>query len=254
MAAAPALEKGLDIIELLSQKNNPMLLREVATELSRSKNELFRIVNVLIERGYLQRNSDDMISLTNKMLEIGLRSPKTHSLVALASPIVHDLAMRVKNSVYLAVSNLGKIVVVAAASGIEDVNFSLKLGYRRPLLKSHSGLVILAFQTDIARQLILDGNDVAKAGVNLTDELQHQLNEIRANGYLVSPSLDTLGVTDIVVPVFSDEGQPIAALAVNHLNRRSESEDKYKEVLGHLRTASAQLTEIIINERNSVVV
>ena len=35
---APALEKGLDIIELLSETNRPMTLREVAESLDRSKN------------------------------------------------------------------------------------------------------------------------------------------------------------------------------------------------------------------------
>ena len=41
--AAPALEKGLDILELLASSGRPMGTRQLAEELGRSKNEIFRI-------------------------------------------------------------------------------------------------------------------------------------------------------------------------------------------------------------------
>jgi len=52
---APALEKGLDILELLAREGAPMTARQVAEKLGRSKNEIFRMVHVLISRGYIAR-------------------------------------------------------------------------------------------------------------------------------------------------------------------------------------------------------
>ena len=54
--AAPALEKGLDIIELLSASDHPLTARSIAEQLGRSKSEIFRMVYVLVERGYLLRD------------------------------------------------------------------------------------------------------------------------------------------------------------------------------------------------------
>ena len=54
--SAPALEKGLDIIELLASMQRPMATREIADQLNRSKSEIFRMVFVLVARGYLRRD------------------------------------------------------------------------------------------------------------------------------------------------------------------------------------------------------
>ena len=55
--AAPALEKGLDILELLAEVGEPLSTREIAERLARSKSEIFRMVFVLQQRGYLAREA-----------------------------------------------------------------------------------------------------------------------------------------------------------------------------------------------------
>src|SRR3546814_3285329 len=55
--SAPALEKGLEIIELLAAERRPMSTRAIAERLGRSKGEIFRVVFVLVERGYLRRDA-----------------------------------------------------------------------------------------------------------------------------------------------------------------------------------------------------
>lgn len=250
---APALEKGLDIIELLSETNRPMTLREVAESLGRSKNELYRMVNVLLARGYIYKNVNDMITLTSKLFELGLRTPQTHDLVALASPIIQDLAIKVQNSVYLAVPSRGEIVVIAATSGSEDVNFSLKLGYHRPLLQSHSGLVILAFQTTAGLEEILRKSNDKNARMKLPDAVKNQLNEIKRDGYLISPSQDTFGVTDIVAPIHVGD-QVIGVIAVNHLDRKGEPSDKHDKVLKFVTAACTQLTTLLNSEKKKYIV
>ena len=45
--AAPALEKGLDILELLASAEQSMTTGQIADALGRSKNEIFRMVFVL---------------------------------------------------------------------------------------------------------------------------------------------------------------------------------------------------------------
>ena len=47
---APALEKGLDILELLSEAESPMGMPMIAAELNRSKGEIFRMAAVLEDK------------------------------------------------------------------------------------------------------------------------------------------------------------------------------------------------------------
>src|SRR5690625_6410198 len=50
---APALEKGLDVLELLASHGGPLTTSQMATLLGRSVSELFRMVLALEYRGYI---------------------------------------------------------------------------------------------------------------------------------------------------------------------------------------------------------
>ena len=64
--AAPALEKGLDILELLARSNVPLSQKEIAQKLGRTIGELYRMVMCLVERGYLV-NLDDRFIVSTKL-------------------------------------------------------------------------------------------------------------------------------------------------------------------------------------------
>src|SRR5690606_2605919 len=46
--SAPALEKGLDVLELLAAEAHGLNLQEIARRLDRSPNELFRMLDVMV--------------------------------------------------------------------------------------------------------------------------------------------------------------------------------------------------------------
>ena len=71
---APALEKGLDIIEVLSSHASGLSQVEIARELGRSVGEIFRMLVVLCDRGYLSLDSHtDRYALTTKLFEVSHR-------------------------------------------------------------------------------------------------------------------------------------------------------------------------------------
>src|ERR1700730_15988185 len=90
--SAPALEKGLDILEAMAEKAAPLSVRDLADSLGRSKNEIFRMIHVLITRGYVERDGEtDEITLTNKLFALGLRTPQSKVLMAVALPEMQKL-------------------------------------------------------------------------------------------------------------------------------------------------------------------
>ena len=52
---APALEKGLDVLELLASVSEALTHSEIARRLGRSVSEVFRMLVCLEERGYISR-------------------------------------------------------------------------------------------------------------------------------------------------------------------------------------------------------
>ncbi len=71
--AAPALDKGLDILELLCDTDTPLSLSQIAKKLSRNLNEIFRMIVTLEQRGYLKADDSDRYSLTLKLFELSHR-------------------------------------------------------------------------------------------------------------------------------------------------------------------------------------
>ena len=56
--SAPALEKGLDILELLSSSNSGLSQAEIAKTLNRTVNEIYRMLTILVSRNYIELNNE----------------------------------------------------------------------------------------------------------------------------------------------------------------------------------------------------
>ena len=89
---APALDKAFLIIELLANNPQGLLASEMATALGRSLGELFRIVVVLEEAGYLQKSRvTDRYTVTYKFLDVAYRATPARKLVVTAQPEMQAL-------------------------------------------------------------------------------------------------------------------------------------------------------------------
>ena len=218
--SAPALEKGLDIIELLASMHRPMASREIAERLNRSKGQIFRMVFVLVERGYLKRDAvTDELTLTNHLFEIGMRTPRTRELTEVAVPAMERLCDKSGQSAHLVVVNNGETVVIASAAGQSDINFSLRLGYRRPALAATSGQIIIAFQDSARRAQMIGECKVASGKPASPAKFNKTFNAILQQGYLMAESHDTVGITDIGVPILDRQRRALASITVPYLNR-----------------------------------
>jgi DNA-binding IclR family transcriptional regulator len=238
--SAPALEKGLDILELLARSPRPLGTRQMADELGRSKNEIFRMVHVLLARGYLQRDeSGEGMLLSNKLFGLGMQTARARDLVSVAAPIVERFADEVHQAAHLVVAHRGETVIIAAAWGGADMNFSLKLGYRRPLADAHSGLVLMAFQPPAVRQRMIDDCMTLVRLQPDPTRLAKELDTVRRNGAIIHESRDIVGVTDVVCPIVPFD-RAVACITVAAVTRRSSPPD-FEAMLARLKLACAEI-------------
>ena len=83
---APALEKGLDVLELLAAQTEPMTLTAIVNQLGRSHGELFRMVQVLEHRGYIEQESGgEGYRLTDRLFSLGMQQPRTATLLEIVT-------------------------------------------------------------------------------------------------------------------------------------------------------------------------
>jgi len=218
--SAPALEKGLDILELLAAEGEPMTARQIGERLGRSKSEIFRMVFVLVERGYLHRDAaTDQLSLSNQLFELGMRTPRSRTLVEVAVPAMERLSLLIGHASHLVVISRGETIVVASATARAEFNFSLQLGYGNPAVDAVSGWTILAFQPEERRSAMIAESAALMTKPPGQKTLIEQLDRIATDGSIVAHSHHLAGVTDICAPVLDRSGSAVGSIVIPCLQR-----------------------------------
>ncbi len=217
--AAPALDKGLDVLELLSLVREPLTMGQIAERLSRSKGELFRMLVALERRDFIRRDPDtDRFTLGNRLFELAMRSPPTRNLVATALPHLEAVVHALDQSCHLAVLSGLQMAVVARVEAPGELGFAVRIGYRRRIDHSTSGRVIAAYSSEPVLARLCAGLAAEHADFSEPDFLM-QLERLKARGYEAGQSSAVQGITDIGAPVFGENGWAVAALTVPFIRR-----------------------------------
>lgn len=240
--SAPALTKGLDVLELLGERGVPLTMKEIADGLGRSKSEIFRMLIALQERDYIARDpATDGYSLTDRLFKLGLQTPKVRDLLSVTMPEMVRLAEETEQSPHLVVIHHGATVVVAAIPGGADMSFTLKLGYRRIATDATSGNVILAFQPpDVQERMIAESAALAGRPVDVP-ALRATMAGIVERGYELRDSRDFVGITDICCPILGLDHSAHASVILSYVNRHSRP-NRQREALDLLRAACERIS------------
>jgi DNA-binding IclR family transcriptional regulator len=219
--SAPALEKGLDVLEVLAEQPHGLSLQDIARRLERSPNELFRMLDVLVRRGYLVRLPNGSYGLTLRLFELAHRHPPVDRLLDAAMPHMQGLARDTGQANHLCVHHDARLVVLARAEPLEPMSYSVRQGAHFAFHDDRvSARVISAFQPAERRaQFALELSGSRRPSPERRQALLARLERIRSRGYDEGPSDTVSGVVDICFPVFDRFGV-VAALNVVYLRHR----------------------------------
>jgi DNA-binding IclR family transcriptional regulator len=245
--SAPALEKGLDMLELLAGEEGGLSLREIATKLNRSTGEIFRMLAVLEQRGYIAPSpTSDSYSLTIKMFELARQHLPIRQLSRVATAEMQRFASAVEQSCHVAVYHGGRALIVLQQDSPSDRVFSVRLGAEAPLLTTCSGRILLSFSDPQMREHMLREQPSNMRGDMSPKTIERMVARIRAQGCERVMSTMMQGVQDVGYPVFDYLGRVQAAIVVPylaHLNgaRQYSPEQVQRRLQEAARTISESL-------------
>ncbi len=214
---APALDKGLDILELLARERHPLTISMISQRLGRSMSELFRMVQVLEYRGFIrQSDAGEGFVPTDKLFSLGMEQAPVKTMLEIALPIMRELSVTIGQSCHLAVRSGGDTVVVARIESAEQIGFTVRIGYRKCFVLTGSGAAIYAFQEegDRRRWLADIPPEITPAQV---EAFQSRAETVREKGYARTKSEFVVGVTDLSAPILRGS-VAAAALSVPFVN------------------------------------
>ncbi len=214
--SVPALDKAMEVLDLLASSAEGLTLAEIVSTTGRSMGELYRLVVALERHQLILRDEErDRYTLSLRLFELAHRHPPSERLLTLAQPIMDELSQTTEQSCHLAVLTPQSVLVVAAAQSPLPMQYSVRVGSQFPILEASSGIVLLAYAASatVARTLA----SVSSSGRNA---LQRRLESVRQTGRERVASSVVTGIINLSAPVFDHRGCAVAALTVPYLAQR----------------------------------
>ncbi len=217
---APALDKGLDILEFLSHQTVAQSQAEIASALQRSPNEIYRMLVCLDQRGFIQKDQiSNKFSLTLRLYQLSHRHSPVDALRKAAYYPMLELSEHTNQSCHLSILYRNQVMVISQNLSPRPISLSIQEGNLFPICQTTSGRVILSIldQEERVRLVSTDPGYMA-LGRQKQKQFLADVTKVEKQGYLIRESEITQGVTDYVLPLGSSSAGILGALAVTTLS------------------------------------
>lgn len=247
------LGRAVDILELLAQAEGPMALGEIAERLDLPKSAAHRLLQVWLERGYIEQEPAlQRYSATLKLAILGFAHLNATGIRDVCYPNLRHLARETGELARLAVVDGESLTWVAEAQGARDgLRYDGNLGRQAVLHATAAGKVWLATlsETEVARLVVAQGfPEVPGTGpraVRTLKALLAELRTIRRQGYATAIEEASVGVNAVAAPVFEGESSNACAGAVILVGPSARMTGaRMIQVLPLLTTAATRLTAL----------
>lgn len=199
------LARGLDVLELFCAAKPERSQKEISDALGIPMPTVHRLVAVLTERGWLERDP------ATRRLRLGLEMARlVPALLAglglpeLARPHLQRLASELHETVNLAVLEGGEVVYLLSESGDRLLTSRVPVGMRLQAHCTALGKCLLAqLPEQLAHSAVGDGPYERRTARTLTSwrELCPDLSAIRKSGVAISDEEYEVGLVSIAAPV-----------------------------------------------------
>ncbi|MGC6565601.1 MAG: IclR family transcriptional regulator [Akkermansiaceae bacterium] len=249
--SVPALDRTLDILELLSDAPKGLTLSELSQRLEIPKNAVFRISQTLMARRYLTRDPETMaFRLTGQWLKLATPRLGGVSLATLARPAMTALRDVTGETTQLGVLCADEGTVIEQVEGTRSLRIVVDLGLRFPLYNNAPGKLFLAHLSDGRRnEMIADMELTPCTPRTITDKalLRKECESIVAKGFSVDHAEADEGVHCIAAPIVCEFEGVVGALWISGPAKRlpkSRFRELGEEVKDAARKVSQQIAQM----------
>jgi DNA-binding IclR family transcriptional regulator len=217
--AVPALDKGLDLLEALAARPEPVSQADLARAVGRSPSEIFRMLACLERRGYVvKEESSGRYRLTLRLFELAhTHTPVDHLLHAAERPM-RDVARRIRESVHLSVLSDGKLLVLSQVESQNRTRVSVEVGAKFPVVRTASGRILLAhLREEELKETLAHDEEWERLGPAARSRFLADLMRIRRDGLYQGKSDLTHGIRDVAAFVGNPDVGVAAAVCVPSL-------------------------------------
>ena len=216
----PAVDKALDILELLAEVDEGLPMAALADRLGRTISEIYRTVQQLEIRGYIERSLDsDRYSITMKLFRLAHAAPRVRSLTGRALPIMEKLSAETEQACHLAVLDGLDILILAQVDSPLPRHLSVRMGARLPVWEASSGNLLVSQLPEEKRDALFR-TMTRILDPEVLEQFRQRVAEVAVTRHERRESFFVSGLLTLSRPVFNHFDVAVAALTVPYLRHK----------------------------------
>ena len=218
---APALARGIGILELIAASRRTWSLTEIASKLEIAKSSVFGLCATLQSAGLLDRQGDGTYRLGLGLVDLANARLEDSDLPGAFYTTWDSLGVFRQEAVILSVRDAADMVYVACRNSPLPLGVTFRIGMRLPACCTATGKACLSTLSDDAVRAIYQKDKLVQlttAGVASVDALIAQLAIVRRNGYSIDDGETREHMCSFGAPVFDrGHGSAVAGVAISFL-------------------------------------
>jgi DNA-binding IclR family transcriptional regulator len=241
-----SVDHALDVLEAFHGEEDELGITELSRRLKLHKNNIFRILATLTNRGYVEQNqSNDNYRLGLKTLELGQTYIRHAGLLRVARPVMEELNKKINENIYIGILKDKFAFYLDVVESSHTVRVLSRVGCRVPTYCSAIGKVQLAYESMENIMGVLTRKKLESFTPRTIidrDKILDHLGLIKELGYAIDDEEWDEGVRCVGAPVFDYTRKVVGALSISAPSVRLSMDRIKKEYVPLLRKAAAEIS------------
>ncbi|HEJ2935022.1 IclR family transcriptional regulator [Pseudomonas aeruginosa] len=241
----PALQRGLTILGMFNARERSLSMNEMAERLEVSPSAVYRIVQTLVDMGYLQKAGRNAFELGARVISNGFAYLASRDIVEVAMPYLNDLRDRTSLSCHLSTREHTDSLYLYRAFAPQRLTVNIPIGTRLPCHSTALGRVLLTALDEIELSQLYQHvrlDDYPPPAPRTLPELQQLIAQDRERGWVLHRSDYS---TAIATGIRDHSGAVVAAINLSGPDAVMDTPSAQEDFLAALVSVSLGISELL---------
>ena len=254
-AKSSMAEKVLLILEAVSQSEFPLALEAVASSTRLAKPTVFRLLNPLVDQGFIERDPNGRrFQPSSKLRIIGVNVLSVDSIRSQRVAVMKRLVDEIGETCNFNILDGNRVMYLDRVETNAPIRLHIDQGMRVPLHCTASGLLFLSKMSE--QQIIrFLGAEPFERYTDKTitnyEKLFLELKKIRSNGYAIEESAFLDGFIGIAVPVVNTKHKTFATITAHGPSNRM-LEKSIEFYVSPLKLAAKDIQNTLLDSNQNI--